>query len=573
MHTVIVFLISIMRRNNRIAIVFCFIIPLIPGIAFTQDDAGDEEITVVAPYEPTISTAVKIARNPEIREEKVSKPEFSYELKPAYVETQVEFDSILPAKLRTQTTDLYYKNMVKAGFGNYLTSYAELWANNFQSKNLYGGFHLKHLSSAGNIKDYAFPGNSTNEADAYGKLISGKLAFEPGIYWSRNTYHFYGYKPDDYPLADIHNEDLRQVYNLFGIKTSLSNTSTRADELKFRTGIRWNYLADRFDSKEHRFGIDGSMNKSLDIFNFPDEQYIKVKLDFELFSNSDTLKKSANSMLKFNPVYNIKYRQYSFYGGFNAMFQLDSISYLRIYPEFGLSVEVIKNKLITFAGIEGDLTRNSLYSLSNENPFISTTSELLFSNKKFAQFGGIRGSFAHRFDYRASFHNSTIEQLPLFVNDTISYWNGISGNQFRVVYDKAKYSQVEVNLAYHLRNNLDITGIFRYNSYFMDNEDRAWHKPQVEVVSEVKYRYSEALTLRGNIGFYSGMYALTYEKQEKQEIKLKSIADLSLMADYKITRQLSAFLNINNVTNARHSYWYNYPGYRLNVLGGVGFRF
>jgi outer membrane receptor protein involved in Fe transport len=45
--------------------------------------------------------------------------------------------------------------------------------------------------------------------------------------------------------------------------------------------------------------------------------------------------------------------------------------------------------------------------------------------------------------------------------------------------------------------------------------------------------------------------------------------DLSAGAEYKINKQFSAWINVNNILNDKYERWHNYPVYGLNLSGGV----
>ncbi len=56
-------------------------------------------------------------------------------------------------------------------------------------------------------------------------------------------------------------------------------------------------------------------------------------------------------------------------------------------------------------------------------------------------------------------------------------------------------------------------------------------------------------------------------------IKLSPIWDFSLGGEYHYNKSLSGFIQFNNITTQRYTYWHNYPSYRLNVLLGATYSF
>jgi outer membrane receptor protein involved in Fe transport len=55
--------------------------------------------------------------------------------------------------------------------------------------------------------------------------------------------------------------------------------------------------------------------------------------------------------------------------------------------------------------------------------------------------------------------------------------------------------------------------------------------------------------------------------------KLPVIADINIGADYRISKDFSAFIDLNNLTNQTYQRWFNYPTYGFNVIAGVTFIF
>ena len=135
----------------------------------SQEITKEGEVTVVAPYEPTVSDASKISLSPRIPDERLEKPEFNYSIKSKTLKAPVVLEPIKPAKIAGESVTELYKNYIRAGIGNYWTPYIEFNANKLRSKNNAFGVHAKYLASFGGIKDYAFPGSSVTSVDGYSK--------------------------------------------------------------------------------------------------------------------------------------------------------------------------------------------------------------------------------------------------------------------------------------------------------------------------------------------------------------------------------------------------------------------
>jgi outer membrane receptor protein involved in Fe transport len=57
------------------------------------------------------------------------------------------------------------------------------------------------------------------------------------------------------------------------------------------------------------------------------------------------------------------------------------------------------------------------------------------------------------------------------------------------------------------------------------------------------------------------------------ETKMDPFVDLNIGVDYRYSKNLSAFIQLNNLANNRYDRFVNYPVYGINILGGFTFTF
>ncbi|MCD4736436.1 MAG: hypothetical protein K8R53_10355, partial [Bacteroidales bacterium] len=183
---------------------------------FGQDLPENEEITVIASHQPEVPEAFKIIINPELPVEKVSKPTFTYNIINKEFLDKVKVEPIVPARVRGESATKLYKNLIKAGFGNYTTPYFEFYANQLRSEKSAFGVHLNHLSSSGKIKEYAHPGYSNSLAELYAKKFFNSHTLSADAGYSRDIVHYYGFKPENFPQLEYSKKDIRQIYNKVG---------------------------------------------------------------------------------------------------------------------------------------------------------------------------------------------------------------------------------------------------------------------------------------------------------------------------------------------------------------------
>jgi outer membrane receptor protein involved in Fe transport len=113
----------------------------------------------------------------------------------------------------------------------------------------------------------------------------------------------------------------------------------------------------------------------------------------------------------------------------------------------------------------------------------------------------------------------------------------------------------------------------------MQNQQYAWHMPELEISLGAQYDLREKIILKADV-FYLGeryaqkSYSITLPVYvEPHAVKLPAIYDFNIGIEYRYTQRLSAFVNINNITSYRYQKWYQYPNQRLNILGGLTYSF
>jgi len=99
-----------------------------------QQQKKSEEITVVAPYEPTIGDAQKITINPNLEPPKIEKLQPIYNVRPVKPDLRVSSSTLPLQMVHREDYSKLFGNYLKAGFGNYLTPLAEIYLTNNRSK-------------------------------------------------------------------------------------------------------------------------------------------------------------------------------------------------------------------------------------------------------------------------------------------------------------------------------------------------------------------------------------------------------------------------------------------------------
>ncbi len=529
----------------------------------------NEEVTIIAPYKPTISDAFKINFHPDILPEVIDMPPMQYSIKSKQFPITVKAEPVKATRKPIEPRLKLTKSLVKAGFGNYTTPYLEFFANSLQSDDHALGIYLKHISSAGNIKDYANSGYSNSEVNIYGKKFLKSNALKGGIYYKRNVVHYYGFKPDEFPDIDLSKDDIKQCYQTFGANLGWSSNNTSLKAMNQEMELNYYFFTDKYNATENNIHMNGSVTKKFNYSRRTEYKKAGFEIDLNYYTNKDSLHSHNSGILKFIPFLRTSLDQYKFYFGVNIAMQMDTITNFHLYPEVKAEVDVRENVLSVYAGISGNFEKNSYRAISKENPFVISSLLLDYSNYKFKFFAGIYGNLFQNTDYNFEVSNLTVDRMPFFVNDTS---NGLY-NMFTVVYDNTNLWYINAGLDYHKNNFLRLLLRGNYYVYSMDKEEKPWQKPNFKLSFGIEYTLKEKIIMRGDVFANSSMYAKTFNDTEIVAKKIDGWIDLNLGFEYRFTEKLSFFINLNNLLNNNYLKWYNYPVQKFNFLAGVTFAF
>lgn len=555
-----------------------FIIILVVFATTTGSAQGqNQEVTIIAPYKPTISDAEKIPVIATIRDTVVKVPEMNYSIVSRPITTTYEIEPLKPVFLQIEPGQNISRNYLKAGFGNYTTPYAEFFANSLSSEKYSLGFHVRHLSSQGEIKDYPVSNFSSNRASVYGKrYLSGKV-LSADVFYDRNVVHYYGVKKDDTAVFSLPDDDLRQRFSLFGGNLTLASNSKRRNTAGYIAGLRFYHLSDLFNTRETGFTLHSGISKPENILDIASEEKLGLSFNLDFWNNKDSIVSQGNVIATINPYLQLDFEHLNLTLGAQGAFSADSSGSVYVYPAVKASFKVIPDHLRVYFSASGGLSRNSFYVVSRENPWINSVFPFGFTNTKYEFKGGVTGQISQMINFNLSAAYSDAENILLLVNDFNSYFKPDVplnfANKFTGIYDNAEITTISAEIGYEQPQKINALLVVNYTDYSMEKEEHPWHKPALEVSLFSRYFVDSKLSVSGELFFRGKAYAKIDESPAATEAVRKAYLDVNLSAEYRLRDKISAFVLLNNMTATRYYRWYNYPSQRINAMAGMIFAF
>ncbi|GAA0894790.1 TonB-dependent receptor [Fulvivirga kasyanovii] len=467
---------------------------------------------------------------------------------------------VRPLRIKDERLSKLYGNYVKAGFGNYTTPYVEGFFNSKRSKEYSYGAHFNYLNSKKGPVDDDNSGSGKIDVDLFGKYFTPKATFSGDIGFNQRLYHFYGYPEGQEVDADT----LKQFYNNYYIKGSVENSDEKSD-FQYYTGVRFDYLKDNRDATE----TDAQLNVKLE-YALSDQSFIRLGGDLETISREDNLvEKEARNLFRLRPSFGFEYEGFKIVAGFNAVYENDTLGdsdKMHFYPVARASYP-FSESIELYAGIGGDIKKNTLKTFSEENPFVDANIGIYHTNKTFDLYGGINGKLSSKLGFGAGFSMANYKNMYYFINSPADQ------SKFEVIYDTGNtavfnlFGQVSLNTDEKFR----LTARGDYWGYAVDEVEEPWHKPNYKISSLASYNLFDKFLFTAEAYVIGGIVARDTETGDV--VKLDALFDLNFKTDYLVSDQVSVFLQFNNIFSKEYEVYYHYPSRGLQFMAGLTYSF
>jgi hypothetical protein len=550
-----------MKTYNRFTTIGMFLVLALPGRMFAQDDdklSGNLEIIKNAKIE--LNTANR-------HFEKINNLQPVQEHRPVeYVVQDIELalpkldNRVKVVTLKARELPKFYGNYVKAGFGNYTTPYLEAFINNKRSEKAAYGLHLKHFSSKnGPVRNSGF---SENLAEVYGKHFGqNTILYGKGSY-QRNRHNFYGYDQVLEPNAG--GDSLKQVFSTIALTVGIENKNKNA-KFNYHTDLSYYNFATYTKARESEFLWGLKSDYKLDA-----DKLLLVDAGLSVSKRSDS-SSIGRTLFSLKPALQYTFNdRLTLVGGVNVAYANDTIkdyNKFHLYPRLNVDYKLVDTRLIVFAGLDGDMQKNTLRTLSRENPFLASDVALFHNNKTLDIYGGIKGGLAGGVSYKIKFSTANYKYLHFMNND----WSDTS--RFSVLYDNGNVNVTNIagEVGYEASQRFRIALAAAYYNYTMNQLERPWHRPDFTGSVLMTYNLNQKVYFNADFYYLSG---LTGKNELSGEIiKLKSIADLNLKIDYCFSNVFSAFIEANNLLSQKYQRYVYYPVKGINILAGLTYSF
>ena len=244
-------------------------------------------------------------------------------------------------------------------------------------------------------------------------------------------------------------------------------------------------------------------------------------------------------------------------------------SEFHIYPHLRTQVELLTDEVSVYAQLTGNMKMNTLSTYSGENEFLTSTTPMMNTREKANLSAGINAKISRELITAVSASVSRQKNMPYFYN----LYMPREPVKFSVLYDDVNVFNLHAELKYIQGEKMTIGAMVDFNSYDNDSLAKPLYKPGYRAGINSTYTISDKIYIKADIGYNGPVYGFNYEPGSSGFIRLKEYVDANLGIDYRYSKILSAFIQVNNIGMQRYFHWYNYPVYRLNAMAGITYSF
>ncbi len=550
---------------------------LFPKLSFSQTqsrgEVQDQEFVIRKDRVLTLPTQPRVFEKIPVLPQPKGLSDFNYTVSRYSLNLQPLQLAATPAQKNYAAPKLnLYPGFVRAGYGNFQSPLLEARYMSTQSDDFNYSVQLNHQSFGKGpfLEEKSKESHSNLGFD--GSYFADLFEVYGGFKWKQDSYQFYGI---DTSKIDFDNLDLLNipgnVQNTFAIRAGIREME-KVGPFYYEGELSFRNFKDSYLVRESEFGLSGAVK-----FRPADDWTGKVDLSFFTTNPEDFNYSETRTYFGIKPSLSYNYDDFFFTAGLNIISENDSLADksndFRIFPNLKASYQ-FATEFGFYGEFSGDVMRNTYYSFVSENPFLGPSERLLNTIQNYKIAGGIEGQFQESFHYKAGIDLSRYNQLHFFVNSVDD------PSRFEIVYDdKSTVFNINAELGFSISEFYTLGSRLDLYQYDLNFQQEAWHRPTWEFRVNNQVKPVEQLLIQANLNFMGGLKArgdisiAGIFPPEFEVVKLKTIADLQLKADFKITERFSIFAEGNNLLNGRNVRWLNYPVRGVQLIGGASFKF
>ncbi|MDB5203873.1 MAG: hypothetical protein JWQ27_3282 [Ferruginibacter sp.] len=519
-----------------------------------RDTTKKQSIDITSSYKPVLRNAVKINFSGSQLAADTSRPVLAYTIPAQNLFYAYQPISLKPLALEADT-NLYLggRHYIKAGFGSYSTPYVKAGLSFGDGRTSLFNLTGKYIGSKGDIKNQDY---SQMNVTAAGSYFGKKNEVYAGASYSQDNYYLYGY---DHAVYDFKRDEIRQQFQDITITGGAKNSVKTGTGISYNPNLELNFFTNKNKISETTIKVNLPVEK---IINENITAQLEAKGDFSHYSTTGIIAnntKFSNNLISVSPAILYHAPRVYFTGGISPTWNNGKWEFL---PNVHAEAQLQENVFMLQAGWVGRFTKNTYRNLTTANPYLLRADTQL-NTKEIEYYGGLKATLGKHFNVNAKAGWVSFDQFPIFINDTATDSKG-----FLVKHEPTMNSlRVHGDISYINQDKFTLNAGITFNGYTGMNVNRkAWNTLPMEATASLRWFAFKHLLIKSDLWLFGGGNAITKGNSSRG---FSGGTDLSAGAEYKINKQFSAWLDVNNILNDKYERWHNYQVYGLNLVGGI----
>ena len=363
-----------------------------------------------------------------------------------------------------------------------------------------------------------------------------------------------------------------QTFHILQTGVSFHSVNRDDNRTNFKVDVNYNYIKET----AHTVGFNPTSQSLLGVntwfnHNLFDDHAIDVALVIKAYNrpNSSGL---TDALFHLAPCYQYSNNKLLLTAGANFEGVNSNNNFtVNVYPKIAISYK-LEDWFIPYASASGGTRLNNYEKIITENPYILPGAEVANSRYLIELQSGIRGSINPYLSYQLSMGYSEIDNMYFFVNSDEPLFNdgiarGPLRSNFDAVYDNIKFISFGGSISSKLG---DFEALVKMQSYHyrMNKEDKAWHRPNFEFGMNLRYTLMKNFIFNIDGYFRGETPVLLNTDYAALTTTTPNFFNLGAMAEHRISKQISAFVQVNNLLNNKYQQYYLY--YNPGIIFGGG---
>jgi hypothetical protein len=531
---------------------------LVGSYAKAQDTTKRRTIEITSSFKPVLREAVKINFNAAPPVADTSKPRLTYTIPNQYLFLAYQPGEMKPVALQRDSLPPWENdNYVKVGVGNVYQPLFDMGFSAGDGKNSFLNLFAKFINSNGNL---SYQKNSLTDVKLTGVFkTDANLEWNGSIGFKEDGYYLYGFRPDTLKYTA---DDLRQRFQTFEAQIGMRNTVPTEFGLTYHPTLKVSVFSDN-----HSPGG----NETNSVLNLPLEKSLGKDYAFDLgFTANLTHYNLAgqpgassagqnNNLFFLTPAFLVK--RSNFFLQASVAPSWDNKGFY-LLPNFMADLSTSDQRFTFQMGWIGYYNKGSYQRFESMNPWLAQPGTLL--NTRVQEiYAGFKGSIDKHFTYAAKVGSTTYKNMPLFVNDSI---NG--GRDFLIRYESSMQAlQLHGEVSYLQGEQFTATAslnVYQYTN--LKTEAKAWGLIPVDLNTNLKWEAFKDFWAKLDLYAFEGAQ---YRAADGSAHSGQGGVDMNAGVDYRITRQVDLWFQLNNLFDDRYERWHQYPVYARNFLIGI----